>query len=75
MIKELDYFYDTLVEIMTKGAALWKNDLLDAIILCNVQDLHIMITYDNGVIKRMEKRKAEYPKYLESVNAIYDLKK
>ncbi|WP_300627727.1 hypothetical protein [uncultured Thomasclavelia sp.] len=70
-----DYFYDTLVEIMTRGAALWKNDLLDAIILCNVQDLHIMITYDNGVIKRMEKRKTEYPKYLESVNVINELKK
>lgn len=69
-----DYFYDTLVEIMTRGAALWKNDLLDAIILCNVQDLHIMITYDNGVIKRMERRKEDYPKYLESVNTINELK-
>lgn len=70
-----DYFYDTLVEIMTKGAALWKNDLLDAIILCNVQDLHVMITYDNGVIKRMEKRQLEYPKYLASLKAIHKLKK
>jgi len=70
-----DYFYDTLVEIMTRGAALWKNDLLDAIILCNVQDLHVMITYDNGVIKRMENRKIEYPKYFESVNTINELKK
>ena len=70
-----DYFYDTLVEIMTKGAALWKNDLLDAIILCNVQDSHIMLTYDNGVITRMEKRKLAYPKYLESVNIINELKK
>lgn len=70
-----DYFYDTLFEIMTKGAALWKNDLLDAIILCNVQDLHIMITYDNGVIKRMERRKLEYPKYLESISAIKELKR
>ena len=69
-----DYYYDTLVGIMTKGAALWKNDLLDAIILCNVQDLHVMITYDNGVIKRMEKRKSEYPKYLESINVINMLK-
>ena len=69
-----DYYYDTLVGIMTKGAALWKNDLLDAIILCNVQDLHVMITYDNGVIKRMEKRKSEYPKYLESINVINTLK-
>lgn len=65
-----DYYYDTLVGIMTKGAALWKNDLLDAIILCNVQDLHVMITYDNGVIKRMEKRKSEYPKYLETKDYI-----
>lgn len=70
-----DYFYDTLVEIMTKGAALRKNDLLDAIIMCNIQKLHIMITYDNGVIKRMEKRKLVYPKYLESVNTMDELKK
>jgi len=69
-----DYFYDTLVDIMTHGAALWKNDFLDAIILCNVQDLHVLITYDNGVIKRMDRRKREYPKYLESINAINKLK-
>lgn len=55
-----DYYYDTLINIMTSGGALWKNDLLDAIILCNVQDEHIMITYDNGVIARMEKRKKEF---------------
>ena len=69
-----DYFYDTLVDIMTHGAALWKNDLLDAIILCNVQDIHILITYDKGVIKRMERRKAENPKYQESIDAINNLK-
>lgn len=69
-----DYYYETLVEIMTKGAALWKNDLLDAIILCNVQDLHVLITYDNGVIKRMEKRKSEYAKYKESIDVINGLK-
>lgn len=70
-----DYFYDTLVDIMTKGAALWKNDFLDALILCNIQDLHIMITYDNGVIKRMDRRKKEYPKYQESIAIINELKK
>lgn len=69
-----DYFYDTLVDIMTKGAALWKNDFLDAIILCNVQKEHVLITYDSGVIKRMEKRKSEQPKYLESINVINRLK-
>lgn len=69
-----DYYYDTLVEIMTKGAALWKNDLLDAIIMCNIQDLHILITYDNGVINRMKKRQYQYPKYLESINAINKLR-
>lgn len=70
-----DYVYDTLVDIMIHGAALWKNDLLDAIILCNVQDIHILLTYDNGVIKRMEKRKTEYPKYQESINVINYLRK
>ena len=69
-----DYFYDTLVNIMTHGAALWKNDLLDAIILCNVQDEHILITYDKGVIERMERRKADYPKYLESIEIINSLR-
>ena len=69
-----DYFYDMLVDIMTKGAALQKNDLLDAIILCNVQDKHMLITYDNGVIKRMEKRKNKYPRYLESIKIIEKLK-
>lgn len=70
-----DYYCDTLVNIMTHGGALWKNDLLDAIILCNVQDEHILITYDNGVIARMDKRKYEYPKYLESIGVINRLKK
>ena len=69
-----EYFYDTLIAIMTSGAALWKNDLLDAIILCNVQDLHILITYDNGVITQMDKRKHEHSKYLESINVINALK-
>ena len=69
-----DYFYDTLIGIMTRGASIKKNDLLDAIILCNVQDAHVMITYDNGVIKRIDKRKSEYSKYLESINLINQLK-
>jgi len=69
-----DYCYDTLTNILTNGAALRKNDLLDAIILCNVQDQHILITYDNGVIQRMEKRKDLYPRYQESLNTINSLK-
>lgn len=69
-----DYFNDTLEKILTCGAALWKNDLLDAIILCNIQDLHTMITYDNGVIETMRKRKDKYPKYAESISIIEKLK-
>ena len=69
-----DYFYDTLVKIHVSGAALRKNDLLDAIILCNLQNDHVLITYDNGVIERMEKRKSEYSKYQESINIIKILK-
>lgn len=69
-----DYCYDMMVNILVHGAALRKNDLLDAIILCNLQDAHRLITYDNGVIKRMEQRKSEYKKYAESLAVITQLK-
>lgn len=69
-----DYFYDTLVKINVSGAALWKNDFLDAVILCNLQNDHVLITFDNGVIERMEKRKSEYSKYQESIVVINKLK-
>ena len=69
-----DYCYDMMVNILVHGAALWKNDLLDAIILCNLQEDHQLITYDNGVIKRMEQRKSEYTKYGESLAIITQLK-
>lgn len=69
-----DYYYDTLENIVTNGAALRKNDFLDALIMCNIQNKHILITYDNGVIKRMEKRKEQYPKYQESLDIICELK-
>ena len=70
-----DYLNDTLFKMMTNGAVLQKNDFLDAIILCNVQDSHVLITYDNGVIERMDKRKDKYSKYRESVQIISELKK
>jgi hypothetical protein len=66
---------------MSKYDSLWNwikengIDSFNAIILCNVQDLHVMITYDKSVIKRMEGRKAEYPKYQESIDVINELKK
>lgn len=69
-----DYCYDTMVSILAHGAALWKNDLLDAIILCNLQDSHQLITYDNGVINRMEQRKTEYKMYDESLAVIAQLR-
>ena len=69
-----DYCYDMMVNILVHGAALWKNDLLDAIILCNLQDEHQLLTYDNGVIKRMEQRKSEYKKYAESLTIIAQLR-
>ncbi len=69
-----DYFYDTLVNILVNGATLWKNDFLDSLILCNLQNDHILITYDNGVINRMNKRKSQYPMYQKSIDIINYLK-
>jgi len=68
-----DYFYDTLVNILVHGGALYKNDLLDAIILCNTQDQHLLITYDGGVINRMRKREHENDVYKNSLLAIKKL--
>lgn len=69
-----DYFHDALLGIMNTSAVFHKNDLLDAIILCNLQDSHTIVTYDGGMIKRMEKRKEEYAKYRESLRIIRFLK-
>ncbi len=69
-----DYFYDTLVNILVRGGALYKNDLLDAIILCNTQDQHQLITYDKGVIARMKKREHENDTYKNSLITIAKLK-
>lgn len=69
-----DYCYDTLVNILVHGAALWKNDFLDALIMCNMQDQHQLITYDNGVLQRMERRRTEYKQYDESLKTIDYLK-
>ena len=68
-----DYFYDTLVNILVHGGALYKNDLLDAIILCNTQDQHQLITYDCGVINRMRKRENENNVYKNSLLTIKKL--
>ena len=69
-----DYYYDTLTAILTKGSALRKNDLLDALILCNIQAEHTLITYDSGVIERMKRRSNKYPQYKKSVEIINELK-
>ena len=65
-----DYFYDTMVKILVCGGALYKNDLLDAIILCNTQNQHQLITFDGGVIERMRKREHENDVYKKSLITI-----
>lgn len=69
-----DYYSDTLERIMVHGGVFWKNDLLDAFILCNVEDKHVLITFDEGVLKHMEKRKDKHPKYQISLDIINKLK-
>ena len=69
-----EYYYDTLYNILVCSAALHKNDLLDAIILCNTQDGHKLITYDTNMIKRMERYQYNSLIYKESLKTISDLK-
>lgn len=70
-----EYFYDTLDLIISNGAAMWKNDFLDALIMCNIQDEHVLISFDKGVINRLEKRKNQYPKYQESLELYHTMLK
>ena len=51
-------------------AAFMKNDILDAIILCNIENEHQLITFDNGLLEHMRKYKENRPTYKSSLELI-----
>lgn len=69
-----DYLCDIAYNCCKNGGAFYKNDILDAIIVCNLQEGHILITFDNGAIKYMEKHQTENSAYRNSIETIRKIK-
>lgn len=69
-----DYIYDIVYNCCTTNGAFYKNNILDAIIVCNLQNENKLITYDNGMIKHMERHKDSNKLYRDSLALINDLR-
>lgn len=52
------------------GSPFMKNDILDAIILCNIEKVNQLITFDNGVKEHMKKYSGDRQTYKESLQLI-----
>lgn len=65
-----EYIIDIVEACCLQGGAFWKNDILDAFILCNLLDGDTIITFDKGAIKHMEKHRNERKMYDESLKLI-----
>lgn len=77
MIKEeaiQEYITDIIQSFLLEGSSFWKNDILDAIIMCHLTDEDKLVTFDNGAIKHMEKYEEVRLVYKNSLNLIRSLK-
>lgn len=73
MIKEetiKEYFISIVEKCLFSGGAFMKNDINDALILSTVNSNDIFLSFDNGVIKHMEKHQSTRNEYAKSLNAI-----
>lgn len=60
--------------ILLNGASFWKNDIIDAIIMSHIRsDGDILLTFDQGAIKHMEKHKNQHAIYESSLKMIQSL--
>lgn len=70
-----EYVKEIMVNCCENGGSFWKNDVLDAIILCNISKEDKLITFDKGVIKHMKKYCNDNKGYEESIKIINHFKK
>ena len=56
-----------------EGGAFWKNDILDAVILCHVDEENRLVTFDEGVKQHMKKHQEKRVSYNESLKLIESL--
>lgn len=65
-----EYIVDIVESCCLQGGAFWKNDILDAFILCNLLEVNKIVTFDRGAINHMEKHRADRKMYDESLKLI-----
>lgn len=65
-----EYLKEIASKCCKNGSAFMKNDILDAIILCNIENEHQLITFDNGLLEHMRKYKENRPTYKSSLELI-----
>lgn len=65
-----EYIVDIVERCCLQGGAFWKNDILDAFILCNLLEENKIVTFDKGAINHMEKHRADRKMYDESLKLI-----
>lgn len=68
-----EYIVDIVEGCCLQGGAFWKNDILDALILCNCLGENEIVSFDKGAIKHMEKHRSDRKIYDESLRLIHTL--
>lgn len=69
-----DYLCDIVLKCCRYAGGFQKNDILDAMIICSLTEQEVIITYDNGPIKHMEKHQAGRKAYENSLKMINRVK-
>lgn len=65
-----EYLREIADKSCRNGSPFLKNDILDAIILCNIENEYEMISFDQGMIEHMKKYSEERETYKKSLNTI-----
>ena len=68
-----EYIIDIVENCCIRGGAFRKNDILDALILCNLLESNTIITFDKGSRAHMEKHRAARKMYDASLKLIATL--
>lgn len=71
-----EYLTEMLKNILLNGSSFWKNDIIDAIIMCHIRNEgDILITFDQGALNHMKTHREEHTIYNASLQMIKRLKK
>ncbi len=68
-----EYVNEIMYKCCIEGGTYWKNSILDAVILCHIDDGNELVTFDKGIIRHLKKYKEERPEYKTSLNLIESL--